>query len=210
MAARQTDSGRSSPEPAPTGHRRRSGGVTRRLQVPGQQHQIISDFDPFVSSDNHELAKPLKSQSEGLRERTKSRTPTHSPPSSRKHSPNATRRTNGSPSNSRSRLMARLPTKTGSKAKLNQAQAYPERKPTGEANSALLDIVQHSVVSTELERRKEEYCNREPIRVFIGTWNVNGKSPDEQLTPYIGRASCQPQEDAPGKKKDLPHLLVVG
>ena len=174
------------------------------------KHEILCDFDPLVSSDNHELVHPTKSHSEG--KQPKSRTPNASPPSSRKHSPRAVRHTGNSPSNSRAKLTIRLQTKTGSKTKLNQAQAYPERMTTGEAASTQLDITQNSVINSELEQRKEEYCSREPVRVFVGTWNVNGKSPDERLTPYIGRASCQPQEDVSERTKYYlkPHLLVLG
>ena len=159
--------------------------------------KILSDFDPLVSSDNHELANPMKSQSEGRRQR--------------KHSPNAMRHTTGSPSSSRAKLVNRLQTKTGSKAKLNQAQAYPDRL-TGEATSTQLHMAQNNIISTELEQRKEEYCDRVPIRVFIGTWNVNGKSPDEPLTAYIGRASFQPGDDISEKNKHskMPHLLALG
>ena len=168
----------------------------RRLQVP--KNEILSDFDPLVSSDNHELANPMKSQSERRKQR--------------KHSPNAVRHTTGSPSSSRAKLVSRLQTKTGSKAKLNQAQAYPDRLTSGEATSTQLDIAQNNIISTELEHRKEEYCSRVPIRVFIGTWNVNGKSPDEPLTAYIGRASFQPGDDISGKIKhsEMPHLLALG
>lgn len=168
----------------------------KRLRVPKQD--ILSDFDPLVSSDNHELANPMKSQSEGRRQR--------------KHSPNAMRHTTTSPSTSRAKLVVtRLQTKTGSKAKLNHAQAYPDRLTSGEATSTQLDVAQNNIISAELERRKEDYCDRHPIRVFIGTWNVNGKSPDGPLTHYIGRASFQPGDDiSENKCSEMPHLLALG
>ena len=177
----------------------------RQLQVP--KHNLALHFDPLVSSDNHEVAK---AKSEG-RQRAKSRTPNSSPPSGRKHSPRANRHTGGSPS-SRAKLGIRLQPKSGSKTKLNQAQAYPERVIGGEGSNAQLDIAQNSIITNELEQRKEEYCSRESIRVFVGTWNVNGKSPDERLTPYIGRGSCHIREDATGNAKYIhkPQLVVLG
>jgi hypothetical protein len=49
-----------------------------------------------------------------------------------------------------------------------------------------------------------EYTEYRALRVFVGTWNVNGKWPKEELAPWL----CDGAEADGGA--NMPDLYVVG
>jgi hypothetical protein len=54
--------------------------------------------------------------------------------------------------------------------------------------------------------REAEYTEYRPLRLFVGTWNVNGKTPRESLTPWLNDGV---DADAEGRL-DLPDIYVIG
>ena len=53
-----------------------------------------------------------------------------------------------------------------------------------------------------LPSSESEYTEHRALRLFVGTWNVNGKTPRESLAPWL--------TDGSGRGVDLPDLYVVG
>jgi len=49
-----------------------------------------------------------------------------------------------------------------------------------------------------LIKRQHEYTNKQQISVFVGSWNVNGKSPSEDLSDWLMT------------NPDLPDLYFIG
>ena len=45
---------------------------------------------------------------------------------------------------------------------------------------------QHKVVTLQMARNRDRFCDRKPHRIYIGSWNVNGKGVEEKLTHFVG------------------------
>ena len=60
--------------------------------------------------------------------------------------------------------------------------------------------------SASYARREAEYTEFRPLRVFVGTWNVNGKFPKEDITPWL----CQGADTDAKVALNLPDVYVVG
>ena len=52
----------------------------------------------------------------------------------------------------------------------------------------LRDLVREQTME-RMRAREHEYTSPCPVHVHIGTWNVNGKLPGEDLTPWIDSGS---------------------
>jgi len=53
-----------------------------------------------------------------------------------------------------------------------------------------------------LFRRESEYTEYHAMRMFIGSWNVNGKHPDKDMAPWLfGRSAgaCAPDDALPSR-----------
>lgn len=37
----------------------------------------------------------------------------------------------------------------------------------------------------EMRRREAEYTNYENLKLFIGSWNINGKKGDDNILPWL-------------------------
>lgn len=55
-----------------------------------------------------------------------------------------------------------------------------------------------------------EYTEYRPLRLFVGTWNVNGKFPREDLTPWLAEGAYDHLEKGSDVKINMPDLYVVG
>ena len=55
-------------------------------------------------------------------------------------------------------------------------------------------------------RREAEYTEYRPLRVFVGTWNVNGKFPREDLTTWL----CDGADTDAQVALNLPDVYVIG
>lgn len=53
--------------------------------------------------------------------------------------------------------------------------------------------------------REAEYTEYRALRLFVGTWNVNGKMPKESLSSWLTAGA-----EADGGAADLPDIYVVG
>ena len=53
-----------------------------------------------------------------------------------------------------------------------------------------------------------EYTEYRALRLFVGTWNVNGKMPRESLAPWLLDGASE--GGAGGAPVDLPDIYVVG
>ena len=55
--------------------------------------------------------------------------------------------------------------------------------------------------------RESEYTEYRALRVFVGTWNVNGKFPQrEDLTPWL----CEGADADSELRLTLPDIYVIG
>ena len=62
-------------------------------------------------------------------------------------------------------------------------------------------------------RSESEYTEYRALRLFVGTWNVNGKVPREALSPWLldgATAGAGGGGGASGAAVDLPDLYVIG
>lgn len=64
----------------------------------------------------------------------------------------------------------------------------------------------HTVGRPTNPRSEAEYTEFRPLRVFVGTWNVNGKFPKEDLTPWL----CEGADTDSKVALSLPDVYVVG
>jgi phosphatidylinositol-bisphosphatase len=53
-------------------------------------------------------------------------------------------------------------------------------------------------LTTQMRLREKEYTNSHAVTVFVGSWNVNGKSPKEALAPWLLQAGHVPDVVALG------------
>ena len=51
---------------------------------------------------------------------------------------------------------------------------------------AELRAVKEDWIQRQLADRESEFCVFDDIKVFVGTWNVNGRDPEEELTNWLG------------------------
>lgn len=54
----------------------------------------------------------------------------------------------------------------------------------GQRQVILFDPISDSVNSA-LNARIKEYSRSRSVTIFSGTWNLNGKAPDESLNPWL-------------------------
>jgi phosphatidylinositol-bisphosphatase len=54
-------------------------------------------------------------------------------------------------------------------------------------------------MSTRLRQQESDFCNYETIRIYVGTWNVNGKSPTEDIGPWLLQ-----------KPDEMPDIFALG
>lgn len=54
--------------------------------------------------------------------------------------------------------------------------------------------------------REAEYTEYTPLRLFVGTWNVNGKFPREDLTKWL----CDGADGDAEGRLTLPDVYVIG
>lgn len=54
--------------------------------------------------------------------------------------------------------------------------------------------------------REAEYTEYRGLRLFTGTWNVNGKFPREDLTPWL----CDGADSDAEGKLTLPDVYIIG
>lgn len=58
--------------------------------------------------------------------------------------------------------------------------------------------------------REAEYTEYRPLRLYVGTWNVNGKFPREDLTPWLAEGAYDHLESGSDAKIHMPDVYVVG
>lgn len=71
-------------------------------------------------------------------------------------------------------------------------------------NPAVISFIRDEWIHQQMREREAEYTEYRPLRLFIGTWNVNGKWPKEDLTAWLCEGA-----DADGGA-NMPDIYVVG
>eukprot|EP00128_Syssomonas_multiformis_P012082 Colp12_sorted_trinity150504_noHs@19516 len=65
----------------------------------------------------------------------------------------------------------------------NVLESYMQQ--TNEYNPQMFQKIKEQWVAKQMKLREPEYVKEKPLRVFIGTFNVNGKVPKESLAPWL-------------------------
>lgn len=75
-------------------------------------------------------------------------------------------------------------------------QANNQGMMAGQRQVILFDPISDKLQST-LNARIKEYSKSRPVKIFSGTWNLNGKAPDESLDPWLFPEGHQESVDYP-------------
>lgn len=67
---------------------------------------------------------------------------------------------------------------------------------------ARLELIRNEEISRQLSLRESEYTDYHPLRVFVGTWNVNAKKVEESLESWVA------PHMAPADR--MPDIFVFG
>jgi len=52
-------------------------------------------------------------------------------------------------------------------------------------NTAVKEYIRDDYIKKQMALFESEFTERKKIDVLVGTWNVNGKKPDEDITPWL-------------------------
>lgn len=81
-------------------------------------------------------------------------------------------------------------------------------------NPSVISFIRDEWIHGQMQAREAEYTEYRPLRVFVGTWNVNGKFPREDLTPWLAEGAYDMGQGGAGgegkAKINMPDLFVVG
>lgn len=70
----------------------------------------------------------------------------------------------------------------------------PTTNPFLEQEAVSFQSVKQSWVAKELRSRESQYCDYESLKIWIGSWNVNGRMTSENLCPWL---DVQREDEAP-------------
>ena len=73
-------------------------------------------------------------------------------------------------------------------------------------NPAVISFIRDEWIHKQLQEREAEYTEYRPMRVFVGSWNVNGKFPREDLSTWL----CDGTDASVEAKLAMPDVYVVG
>jgi hypothetical protein len=75
-------------------------------------------------------------------------------------------------------------------------------------NPAVISFIRDEWLYQQVKAREPEFTEYRALRLFVGTWNVNGKMPKESISAWLtdGLGSDGGTDSA----ADLPDIYVVG
>lgn len=66
--------------------------------------------------------------------------------------------------------------------------------------------IRETIVQAELRQKEKEFCDQKTLRVFCGTWNVNGKPPSSSLDQFLREFEGQGDSDT----EVIPDIYAIG
>jgi len=73
-------------------------------------------------------------------------------------------------------------------------------------NPAVISFIRDEWLHNQVKEREPEYTEYRALRLFVGSWNVNGKVPKEDISAWLCEGASA---DAEGRL-DLPDIYVIG
>lgn len=71
-------------------------------------------------------------------------------------------------------------------------------------NPAVISFIRDEWIASQMQSRESEYTQYRPLRFFVGTWNVNGKWPREDIAPWLTDGAAE------NGGANMPDVYVVG
>jgi hypothetical protein len=73
-------------------------------------------------------------------------------------------------------------------------------------NPAAITFIRDHWIFHQMREREREYTEYRALRVLVASWNVNGKFPKEDLTPWL----CEGADADVEQRMTLPDIYVIG
>jgi phosphatidylinositol-bisphosphatase len=77
--------------------------------------------------------------------------------------------------------------------------ANPFINPDATTDPTQWKILKRRIMSTRLRQQESDFSTFESMKIYVGTWNVNGKSPTEDIGPWLLQ-----------KQDDMPDIFALG
>lgn len=77
-------------------------------------------------------------------------------------------------------------------------------------NPAVISFIRDQWLYEQVKSREPEFTEYRALRLFVGTWNVNGKMPKESLSAWLTDGVGADGSGSDSGAADLPDVYVVG